>query len=266
MTAFTLYRDRASGLHRLHPLTVLALVTPCLAGGLLWPSPWAPYVIFLLAIVPLATWGRVLPDLLGAAWKVVLPFAISVFLIQGFLWTGGTPVLYVGPLSLKREGLLFAVQSTGRILAVVSCFLLLSLTMRPDRLMIALQQRGVPGTLTYLILATIQIVPRFQAKAQTVLDAQRARGLETEGGLGRRVRALVPLIVPLVLGSIVDVEERAIALEARAFARPGPKTSLVRLRDTRAQQWARRGLWFVTLAVLLASIVLRARRGSRSRG
>lgn len=260
MTTFSLFHERASGLHRLHPLTVLALVTPCLVAGLALPGIWAPYLVFLVAVVPLAAWGRVLPDLLGAAWKVVLPFAISVFLIQGFFWTGGTPVLYVGPLSLKSEGLLFAAQSTGRILVVVSSFLLLSLAVRPDRLMIALQQRGVPSNLTYLILATIQIVPRFQAKAQTVTDAQRARGLEAEGGLGPRVRALAPLIVPLVLGSIVDVEERAMALEARGFSRPGPKTSLLQLQDTQAQQWARRLMWALALAAIVLGIAMRVRR------
>ena len=125
--------------------------------------------------------------MLRTALKIALPFAISVFLIQGLFWTNGTPVVHLGPLSLKAEGLLFAVQSTGRILAVVGSFLLLSLTTRPDALMIALDQRGAPKALTYIVLATIQIAPRFQAKANTILDAQRARGLETEGSVGRRI-------------------------------------------------------------------------------
>ncbi len=148
-------------------------------------------------------------------------------------------MVYIGPLSLKAEGLLFAAQSTGRILAVIGSFLLLSLTTRPDALMIALDQRGAPKSLTYIVLATIQIAPRFQAKANLILDAQRARGLETEGGFGRRVRALLPLVVPLVLGSIIDIEERAMALDARAFSRKGEKTSLLVLTDSGRQRVAR---------------------------
>ncbi len=253
MSSFTLFTARDSGLHRLNPLTNLALVGFCLVAGLALPGAWAPYAVFLLALLPLAAWGRVAPQLLRSAVKIVLPFAISVFLIQGLFWTGGTPVVHLGPLSLKREGLLFAAQSTGRILAVVGSFLLLSLTTRPDRLMIALQQHGVPNSLTYIILATIQIAPRFQAKASTILDAQRSRGLETEGGFGRRARALLPLVVPLVLGSIVDVEERAIALEARAFSRTGPKTSLLILSDSHMQ---RIGRWLL-LAGMAAAVALR---------
>lgn len=200
MSAFSLYVDRNSRLNRLNPLTMLAVVGFCLVAGLALPAAWMPYVVVGLILVPLAAWGRVLRPLLSAASKIVLPFAVSVFLIQGLFWTAGTPVVHLGPLSLKREGLLFAAQSTGRILAVLGSFLLLSLTTRPDALMIALSQRGVPKSLTYIVLATIQIAPRFQAKANTILDAQRARGLETEGGIGRRARAVVPLVVPLAVG------------------------------------------------------------------
>lgn len=255
--AFSLYLPRQSGLHRLHPLTMLTVVAFCLVAALALPGPWGPYAVFLLVLLPLAAWGRVLPNLLSAALKITIPFAISVFLIQGLFWQNGAPVLSIGPLSLKREGLLFAAQSTGRILAVVGGFLLLSLTTRPDALMIALDQRGAPKALTYIVLATIQIAPRFQAKANTILDAQRARGLETEGGIGRRVRALVPLVVPLVLGSIIDIEERAMALDARAFSRRGLKTSLLVLHDSVAQRVARILLVLGMVAVVVLGIWLR---------
>lgn len=251
-SSFSLYTPRVSGLHRLHPLTTLALVGLCLVAGLALPGPWGPYAVFLLVLVPLAAWGRVLPNLVRAALKITLPFAISVFLIQGLFWTNGTPIVDLGPLSLKREGLLFAAQSTGRILTVVSSFLLLSLTTRPDSLMIGLDQRGLPKALTYIVLATIQIAPRFQAKANTILDAQRSRGLETEGSVRRRIRALLPLVVPLVLGSIIDIEERAMALDARAFSRVGSKTNLLQLPDSRAQGVAR---WLLLLAMVGAIAV-----------
>jgi energy-coupling factor transport system permease protein len=250
MTASTIYVERDSGLHRLNPLTALALVGFSLVAGLALPGVLTPYLVFSLVVAPLAAWGRVLRRLLSTAFKIVLPFAVSAFLIQGLFWTNGTPVVHLGPLSLKREGLIFAVRSTGRILVVVGSFLLLSLTVRPDKLMIALQQRGIPNALTYIILTTIQVIPHFQAKANTILDAQRSRGLETEGSLRTRVRALAPLAVPLVLGSIVDIEERAIALEARAFSRHGPKTSLMILSDSRMQQIMR---WLLVAGIVLAA-------------
>jgi energy-coupling factor transport system permease protein len=252
--AQTLYVARDSGLHRLHPLTKLAVTGFGLLAAVALPGIWATYAVFGLYLLPLAAWGRILTPLLRAAGRIVLPFAVSLLLIQGFFWTDGTPIFAVGPLSLKREGVLFAVQSVGRILLIVSSFLLLTLSTRPDALMIALSQRGVPASLAYIMLSTIQIIPRFQVKAATILDAQSSRGLETQGSLRRRVRALVPLVEPLVLGSIVDVEERAIALEARAFSRRGPKTSLLVLADSPAQAAARWLLLVAAVAVLAARL------------
>lgn len=254
----SLYAPRDSGLHRLHPLTKLSLAGFSLLVGLALPGIWGTYALIALYLLPLLLWGQVAGRLLGATWRIVLPFAISVFVIQSLFWQGGPVVLALGPLSVKADGLAFAVASTGRILTVVMSFLLLTFTTRPDELMIALSQQGLPPTITYIVLATIQIIPRFQARAQTILDAQQSRGLEIGGRLLERGRALVPLVIPLVLSSIVEVEQRAIALEARAFGRSGPKTSLLELADSRRQSAARAVLIVFGIAAPIGRLLLLA--------
>ena len=250
MTAsLSLYAPRESGLHRLHPLTKIVFALLGVVAGITLPGIWPNYAVFLLVLIPLAAWGRILPEFLRSLLKVALPIAISLFVIQGLFWTGGTPVIQLGPFSVKAEGIQFAAKTTGRILMLMGSILIFVLTTRPDHLMIALNQRGVPKTLNYVLVSAIQLVPRFQSKAHAILDAQQARGLETQGSFVRRVRALLPVSIPLVLGSIVDVEERSIALEARGFSRAGPKTSYQVLVDTQAQHIAR-------VLMLLASIAL----------
>jgi energy-coupling factor transport system permease protein len=239
--ALGLYVPGNSRVHQLHPLTKLAFVGFVLLGGLALPGAWTTYALLFLVVMPLARWGRVLGKLIAATWRVALPFAVSVFLIQGFLWPNGTPLVGIGLISLKREGLVFAVASTGRILTVVSSFLWFAFTTRPDALMAALAQQGVPASLTYILLATLQIVPRFRARAAAIIDAQRARGLETGGSLFHRAQGILPLVVPLILSSLIDVEERALAIEARAFNHPGLKTSLIEIAQSAwepAARWA----------------------------
>jgi energy-coupling factor transport system permease protein len=247
--SISLYAPRESGLHRLHPLTKIVFALLGVVAGVTLPGIWPNYAVFGLVLVPLAIWGHILPEFVRSLLKVALPIAISLFVIQGLFWTGGTPVIQLGPFSVKAEGIAFAAKTTGRVLVLMGSILIFVLTTRPDHLMIALNQRGVPKTLNYVLVSAIQLVPRFQAKAHAILDAQRARGLETEGSFVRRVRALLPVSIPLVLGSIVDVEERAIALEARGFSRDGPKTSYQVLLDTPAQHIAR-------LLMLLGAVAL----------
>ena len=255
--ALSLYLDRESRVHQLHPLTKLAFAGFMLLGGLALPGPWALYVFWLLVTLPLASFGHILNRLVLTTLRVAFPFALSVFLIQGFLWPGGTPLFEVGLVSLKREGLAFAIASTGRILMVVSSFLWFALTTRPDQLMAALSQRGFPAGLSYMIVATLQIVPRFQARANAILDAQRSRGLETEGKLVHRLKALLPLIVPLVLSSLIDVEERALAIETRGFNHPGHKTSLIAIPEAPWESAVRIGILICAVLIIGLSLWLR---------
>lgn len=252
-TSISLYIAGESGLHRLHPITKLLLAVTLILGGFTIPIPWASYAIFLGIILPISVWGGIWKPMVLRVWKIVLPFAISIFLIQGLFWGTGPVLFYIGPLSVETEGILYAFASVGRILLVISSFLLLSMTTRPDLLMNALNKLGLPGAITYIIVTTIQIIPRFQEKAASIIDAQRSRGLSTEGNLLQRARALTPLVLPLVLSSLLDVEERAIAIEARAFNSPGQKTSLIDLIDTQYQRIAR----YILLVIITLMIGFR---------
>ena len=123
--------------------------------------------------------------------------------------------------------------------------------------MIALDQRGAPKSLTYIVLATIQIAPRFQAKANTILDAQRARGLETEGGVGRRVRDAPAAGRAARAGQHHRYRGTRHVVEARAFSREGKKTSLLVLRDSTAQKATRILLLLAMGAAVAAGVWLR---------
>jgi ABC-type multidrug transport system fused ATPase/permease subunit len=131
-----------------------------------------------------------------------------------------------------HESVLFAFRNAMRIIVMVSAFTLFLLTTHPSELMSDLTRRGLPGQFAYVIISTLQILPQMIAKSQTIISAQRSRGLDTESSFLKRAGALVPLIGPLVFGSLVEVEERAIAIEARGFTSKHAKTSLHEIPDT----------------------------------
>lgn len=251
----TFFLPRSSGLHRLHPLTKLVGVFALLLIGFLARAVVIPYALFLFVVLPLAAWGRVLRALLRVAFAVVLPFAISIAVIQGLFFPGASSVvLALGPLTLKQEGLIFALSTSGKILLLAGGALLLLFSTHPADLMLALEQRGVPNALTYIVVTAIQLFPQMQAQAAEIQAAQRARGLETEGALLNRLRALLPLLSPLVTRALVQVDERAMALEARAFSGPRAKTSFRQLTDTQGQRIAR---WAMLAAALIVGVAER---------
>lgn len=255
MNTFSMYVARESGLHQLHPLTKGTLTLCLLAAGLALPGNWTSYGLLLCIIVPLAIWGKIFQSHIRVVWNISWPFALSVILIQSLFWETGTPVFELWKIAPKWEGAEFALVGVGKIIFVMADFTLFAMSTRPDFLMISLKQIGLPGSIAYIVVSTLQIIPSFQRKAFTILDAQRSRGLETEGNLLTRARALLPLVMPLVIGSLVEVEERAIAIEARRFNSSKKETSLIEIPDSKAQALLRRLLILLMIVSILARIV-----------
>ena len=62
------------------------------------------------------------------------------------------------------------------------------------------------------------------------MQAQQARGIETQGSLMRRLKAFFPSLGPLIISSIADIEDRSITLEVRGFSSENKKTHLKEIR------------------------------------
>jgi len=89
----------------------------------------------------------------------------------------------------------------------------------------------VPYTLCFTFTTAVRLVPTMAVDAQTVVDAQRSRGLEVDkGNLLKRVRNYVPILIPLIVNAIRRSVELAEALESRAFGSTEKRESLITLK------------------------------------
>lgn len=247
-------RPGHSAYHRLNPLTkaTLATVTAIAAvalGGLIGPV----LLVVAVVIVPAISAG-VLRRLVRTSLLLALPIALSAFFVNLFFFPGGEQVLFrIGPITATGEGLGFALEILARIMAISGAVTLFYLTTRPADLVVDLERRGVSPRVAFVANASVQTVPAMVERASQITAAQRARGLDTEGRLWRRVRGIVPIVGPVILGSIAEVEERTMALEARGFTRPGRRTLLWSPPDRGVEAFLRWGL----VVVLVALIVVR---------
>jgi energy-coupling factor transport system permease protein len=184
-----------------------------------------------------------------------LPLIVSILLVNAFLYPGATDrIITIGPLGPTWTGLTAAVEAALRVIAFAMSVALLALTTVPDHLIADLERRGLGRRAMFVIGAALRTIPRMAERAGEISDAQRARGLDTEGRIWRRIRGVVPLAGPLIFGALTDVEEITMALEARGFSAPQRRTMLRAFPDSSRQRVAR-WLMFTGSVVLVGLAV-----------
>lgn len=248
------FRPGNSWLHRRNPVTKLLLLFWVIFAAFLLPSPALVILVATLAVAAAST--RLLRAVVRNLRIPALLF-VSILVVNAFFFPGARDVVArLGPLAVSREGLSFGLISAGRLLVAFSASILFLFTTLADDLLEALVARGASHRIAFVVLSAVQMVPRLQGRATAILEAQQARGLDTGGSLRRRVGALVPLVGPIVLGSLIDVRERTFALEARAFgARPG-RTAYRVVPDPAVDRLLR---WAVVAAAIGVVVVAIAR-------
>lgn len=228
----------------------MTTVAAVMLGGVAGPA-----ILTLVAVLVPALMAGILARLLRTALLLTLPIAVSVLVVNLFFYPAGREILFqLGPIRATAEGLEFAVETLARIGAISGAITLFYLTTPPGELVLDLEHRGVSPRVAFVALASVQTVPALVERAGIITAAQRARGLDTEGSVWQRLRGILPLAGPVLLGSITEVEERTMALEARGFTRPGHRTLLWHPSDSGRQRLVR---WLLVLAVPLL-IVARA--------
>jgi len=199
--------------HQMDPRAKFILVMSIFAVCLMF-SNLLVLLIALLAQIPIIGLAKSLKR-----WSISMKggtlLAILIF-VMNFL-TGST--------------LIYSLAMTVKFLALISCFSIFFMTTSPDDLGLALENIGIPFTLVFTFTTAVRLVPTMAVDAQTVIDAQRSRGLELEkGNFVKRIRNYIPILIPLIVSAIRRSIELAEALESRAFGASEKRESLVALK------------------------------------
>lgn len=254
MNNMTLYVGRDSPVHRMDPLTKLLFVFISITSTYILSNHLAVFGILLFTFFTLLI-GKVFKSILPVIGVSLLLIA-SIIIVQGFFHPDRTTVLFeVGPIAIYKEGFLIAFLITLRVINMVAAFGVLILTTKPDDLVEALLQKGLSPKFGYVLLSVLQIIPQMVALTGKITDAQRARGMETEGGIWMRFKSFLPLLGPVVLNSLTETRERSIALEIRGFNAKGQRTFLYERENYRYSVPFRIALIAFFLAVIVWRVI-----------
>ncbi|WP_066250420.1 energy-coupling factor transporter transmembrane component T [Neobacillus drentensis] len=234
----------------LYPTTKLLMILLIAVSVFIIPSYLYAYAMFLVCLV-IAAMGNVTKEFANLTIKGLFSLCILIFVLQSFFYPGTHVLWEWGFLAIKQEGIHFGLTLTSKVIAVGSSLILFFRITPVKDFVYSLEVMGLSPKATYVVLSTLTIIPEMKKSSQVIMDAQKTRGVETEGSLMVRLKALLPMITPLVLSSVASTEERAMALEARAFTVNKRKTSIYSIEKTGRDSFIR-----VLLLVLLILLIV----------
>jgi energy-coupling factor transport system permease protein len=230
----SLYLDRASAIHRLHPVVKLAALFV-----MFWSVFWVdqPLALLPLALLMVATAqiSRAWPNFYAFRWFILL--MIPPTMIEWMaVYRQGAPLINLWFIHLSRPSILFGLGKGLKLAELLSASILFLSTTTIEEFTTSLVGLRVPYRIAFAMSLAFRLVPLFIDSAFTVLQAQRLRGYEFDrGNVFERMRRYVPALIPVFMGALRRANNMAMALEARGFGIGARPTSLdeneFRVRD-----------------------------------
>ena len=164
---------------------------------------------------------------------IALTFVLNLFLMRD-----GDVLVRWGIIQITSGGLHTAVFMAVRLMLLVLCSQILTLTTSPialtdgmETLMRPLGKIGFPAhEISMMMSIALRFIPTLMEETEKIRRAQMARGADFEsGGLIQRAKSMVPLLVPLFVSAFRRADELAMAMEARCYRGGKGRTKMKQL-------------------------------------
>lgn len=217
---------------KLYPLTKLYLALALIISAFIIPSHIYDYSMIIICGI-IVSFENKLKIYSKRIFLSLFWLFTAIFIIQSLFIPAGEVWLKFGFISVYKEGVMKAIGLTSKLTAIVSALTMLTLITPVKDFTLALEKKGLNPKAAFILMLTLQTILEMKKQADVIMDSQKARGIETEGNVFVRAKALIPIFIPLVLSSIANTEERAITLEARGFSVGEKRTILYDIEETK---------------------------------
>lgn len=192
--------------------------------------------------------------------KPILPLMIFTAILNMLFITGETPLFQWWIISIYPEGIRLAGFMLLRIISLIVGMSLLTYTTSPimltdaiERLLSPLKKVRFPvHELSMMMTIALRFIPTLVEETDKIMSAQKARGAELDsGGILKRAKSLVPIIIPLFVSAFKRANELATAMECRCYKGGEGRTRLRQLKIA-----ARDIIAIVIMLILFAGIIV----------
>ena len=225
--------------HRLDPRTKLIMLIVYIVA-LFCAVSWVSYALMFLFLASVISLSKIPVKAIVRGMKPLVLILVFTGVLNLFFTTGeGAPLVDFWIFTVYREGVVRAFFMVIRILMLISGTFLLTYTTSPisltdglESLLNPLKTLKVPvHELSMMMCIALRFIPTLIEETDKIMSAQKARGADFENGsLLERVKALVPILVPLFISAFRRADELATAMECRCYQGGEGRTKMKLLR------------------------------------
>ncbi len=247
-----------SFIHRLDPRTKLVMLVVYIVALFVAVS-WISYAVMLAFLIGCIAISKIPPKSIVHGMKPMVLILLFTAVLNVFMTKGETVWVHWYFIMITKEGVIRAVFMAVRILMLVTGTFLLTYTTSPialtdglESLLSPLKKIKVPvHELAMMMCIALRFIPTLIEETDKIMSAQKARGADFEtGNLIRRVKALVPILIPLFISAFRRADELATAMECRCYHGGEGRTKMKILRYSRLDFEA-----YAVGVVLLAGVI-----------
>lgn len=252
-----------SSIHRLDPRTKIIMSIIFIVAVFLASTPAAFVGLILFTAIMIAI-SKISFKVILKGIKPIIIVLIFTAIINMFMTKGDSePIISFWIIKIYKEGIIRALFMALRVvILIVGTSVLLTYTTSPisltdgiESLLLPLKLIKVPVHLFAMMMTiALRFIPTLVEETEKIMNAQKSRGADfSSGGLIKRAKALIPIIIPLFVSSFKRAEELATAMECRCYRGDKNRTKLVKL----SYKWRDLAYFVVALAFLGGVITLR---------
>lgn len=218
------YYQTDSALHRLDPRVKLVGTFAYLIALFVVDS-WVGYLLAALFLAAMIRLSNVPFRYIVRGMKTIL-FLLLITVCFNLFLTPGEVIWQFGFLKMSREGLSFAIKMALRLSLLILGSSIMTLTTTPTQLTDALESLMRPlkkihvpvHEISMMMSIALRFIPILMEETDKIMKAQIARGADFESrNLVKKIKSLVPLLVPLFISAFRRANDLAMAMEARCY-------------------------------------------------
>lgn len=232
-----------SPVHRLDPRLKI-VITVVYVVVLFMSTNFPGLILSGLAVLAMYTVSGIPLKMLRKSIKPLLPLIVFTVILNLFFIQGsGQPLLSVWKLNIYTEGVMFCIVMVARIVFLICGTSLLTYTTSPIALTDGLEELFKPlnkinfpvHEMAMMMTIAMRFIPTLIGETDKIMSAQKSRGAMLDSGSFKdRVKALVPILVPLFISAFNRATELATAMECRCYHGGEGRTRLKQLKITKS--------------------------------